>query len=478
MTIIAYQWAMEVVLTKMVLRQDGVAARYTRAQRTIDLTPYLGDGGNVSTTKTLRGQPSGAFQISFGDQADPDAGDTLYALIEPMDMLEIRASRTPHLYAGAKLPLIMRGFVSAVRRSESLGSDGSPSRVVTVAGHDFGKLWEIHQVWQELAITTEQPVLTVFGLQARLGITVAVLNIEDFMQSFVTKVMNPKVTDMAYYSSQVVKPFVAECSVKEGRLIPNVISVMESGSYWAIVSAVADAPWNELFIRDEEDGPHFVFRPAPFRGIDGKLILQDAADPGMVIIPAEEVVSWDVGRSDGRVANFFWVPPGSSSLDTNQYVVAGSLVTGSGLDFNYGNNAPQLYGEKKMEVSSALIADDSAGQTADMPAGQRPAENNRRVQWYQHRAAQLQAMNRDNSVLEDGTAAVMGREQHVIGQYLRLLRGDTTADVYVTAVTHSFSPLSSWQTTLAIERGTGFLTRNREESSSYYGEGRKGPYST
>ncbi|HEY0205066.1 MAG TPA: hypothetical protein VGC15_13065 [Acetobacteraceae bacterium] len=476
MSVPVYRWALDVRLLKLVDRKDGVAARYTKADRSIDLTPFLGDGGAVSTTKTLRGEPSGAFSVSFGDQIEPSVRDTVYALVEPMDMIEIRASREPHKYAGKDLPLIMRGFVSSVRRSRNI-SDDTPQRGVVISGHDFGKLWMIHQVWQELATVTEQPVLTVFGLQAALGIKVAVMDIEEFMAEFVNKVMNPKIAKMAAFANRQIKPFVLETSVKEGRLIPNVISSMAQGPYWNIIAAVSDAPWNELFVRDEEDGPHLVFRPAPFKGLDGKLILQDAKDPGTVFVPDVQIVQSDESRTDSRIANFFWTPPGTSSLDTNQYATAGALIDGSALDFKHPNNAPELYGEKKMEAGTSLIPDDSKGQTGTQAIGDRPAEATRYVQWYRHRADQLQAMNRDNGVLEDGSLAVMGREDYVIGKYVRITEGDLDREAYVISVSHTLAPLGSWDTTLQVERGTGFLERNKAQGSPYYAEGRKGPYS-
>lgn len=479
MTAPVYRWACTVVVTKMVHRGgDGVATRFTEADRTIDLTPLLGDGGSVSTTKSLGGEPCGAFSIVFGDQCEESAKDTVYARVEAMDLVEIRASREPHKYAGQDLPLIMRGFVSRVRRPESMGADGSPTRSVVITGHDSGKMWKIHQIWQELAVVTEQPVLTVFGLHALLGLDVAVVDIEKFMLDFMEKVVNPKVEALAAYSQQTVKPFIAELSVTEGRLVPAVIDVLGGGSYWSIVSSVCDAPWNELFVRDEEDGPHFVHRPAPYYGVDGKLILEGATDPGEYMIPDTQVVYNDQSRGDSNVANFYWVPPGTSALDTNGLVTSGALVDGSALDFQHGNNKPELYGERKMEANSVLIPDTSDGNTANLPIGDRPAENDKRISWYRHRSQQLQAMNRDNSVFEDGSLTVMGREDLVIGKYARLVRGDLECKAYVVAVSHQFQPFGNWTTSLSTERGTGFLERLKLTGSPYYLEGRKGPFST
>lgn len=478
MAIPVYTFGLSVTCTKMVDRDEdnGVAARYAGADRLIDLTPYLGEAGAVRTSKSM-GQCSGSFEISFGDQMDPGFMDSLYARLEPMDMIEIRATRDPHAYVGRDMPLVMRGFLDLVRRSETVGEDNRPRRVVILSGHDFGKLLEIHQVFWELTIVKERPMLTAFGLQAALGLKVEMVGVSQFVQTFVDKVANAKIADLEMFSRQVVKRFVAETSVEQGQIIPSRVGEVMDTTYWGLVSAFADRPWNELFIRDEEDGPHVIFREVPYRGLDGKYIMPTAADPGTVDLDIAEVVQLDVGRSDSRVANFFWTPPGSSSLDSSGYAVVGSLVSGSALDFRHGNNLPELYGERKMQVMTALQPD----VLTDLPTRLQPIDQQAAagtyVPWYRTRARQLQQLNRDNSVLEDGGIVAMGREDYTIGRYLRLTRGDLVSEFYVTGVTHTMQPLNVWTTSLQVERGTGFLTRLRVSDSPYLAENRPGPYS-
>jgi len=130
MTVRVYAPAVQVRLVKLVQRQNGIAGQYEGGQREVDLTPYLGDGSAIRTKKGLR-EDAGGFSISFSDKLDPDTMDSIYALVEPMDLIEIRATRQPDLYIGQDLPLIMRGFVSSVRRPESMSNEGTPSRAVT-----------------------------------------------------------------------------------------------------------------------------------------------------------------------------------------------------------------------------------------------------------------------------------------------------------------------------------------------------------
>ena len=70
-------------------------------------------------------------------------GDSLYALVEPMDLIEIRIARESHKNSHKDLPIVMRGFVSEIRRDETMGPDGKASRRVIISGQDYGKLLQI-----------------------------------------------------------------------------------------------------------------------------------------------------------------------------------------------------------------------------------------------------------------------------------------------------------------------------------------------
>ena len=97
-------WRQTVSLIKLVDRKGGQAMR--AAPKQVDLTPFIGDGGIVRTTKTI-GSPAGGFTIVLPDRVQPSIKDTAYALVEPMDMIEIRSSEHPEKYAGQPLPLVM-----------------------------------------------------------------------------------------------------------------------------------------------------------------------------------------------------------------------------------------------------------------------------------------------------------------------------------------------------------------------------------
>ena len=258
--------------------------------------------------------------ISFLDQVLPTINDSAYALIEPMDMIEIRMARNPSLYAGGKLPIKMRGFVSSISRVETIGDDGSPARQVVITGQNFGKLWQINSIFWQIAYSQDLPLLTLWRVNAITGMDVAFESASVYMQDFVNKVMNPKIAQMAAFANRQVLPFTTNCTVNQGQVTPPAMTTLSEGNYWSILTTFMDSPWNELFIQDIESGPQLVFRPTPYKDLNGIFIMPGAVDPGTVAIDISDVTSISVARSDDNVANYFWVDPNTSSLDTDAIV--------------------------------------------------------------------------------------------------------------------------------------------------------------
>jgi hypothetical protein len=470
-----YRPAIEVKLLKMVQRREGAAERYTAAEREIDLTPFLGDGGSIRTAKSVY-EAAGGFTVSFADQKHPNAMDTVSALVEPMDAIEIRGARKPHRFAGEKLPLIMRGWVSDIERDESVSPDGTPRRQVTIKGQDSGKLWLINQVIFEIAVLQEIPFLDLFRMQAATGVDVSFMPVSSFITQLTERIVNDKVRRMAAFSSQQVRPFRVEATVGQG-IVSATTAASVQGPIWQIAELFADRPWNELFIEDEEEGPLVRFRPTPYRDLAGNLIMPGATDPGRVDLSDDAVVALAMKRSDRQLANFFWVPPGATMFDTNAYANVASLQRGDVLDQNHPNNRPELYGVRRMQVQTRLLPNSISGLPSREPtqaARQRAAGQT--VLWHQQRAAELKQMNRDNAVFEDGSATLRGSEELKVGRYLRLTRGDLVSESYMTRISHNITPLQGWTTNAGLERGTGFLERTKRPRTAYYAEAGRGPY--
>lgn len=477
MPVRVYSPKISVTLIKIVSRSgSGVAERFSGAARQIDLTPFLSDGGAVKIEKSIT-DPAGAFAIAFSDRLDQATRDTLYACIEAMDLLEIRGARQPHLYAGQPLPLLMRGFVSSVRRAESMQPDGTPQRVVVVQGQDAGKLWQINRFFYEaIYANADSQYLNTFRLQTAVGIEAAWLPVNELMRQLTERVINAKIRDMAGYADRIIPLFRADrLTVPEGLVSANLIAPFQ-GAFWGLVELVADRPWNEVFIEDAEEGPSLVFRPTPYKDLAGRLIMAGATDPGTIDVTADDVVSLDVGRSDARVANFFYTPAGASLLDAGAYLTVAEIAEGSPFDLNYSNNRPELYGLRKMEAESRLLPNSAGILPSQVQGEQRDAVGREMLAWHIARARKLREMNRDNAIFEGGTATLKGHEHLRPGRYLRITRGQHVAEYYMPRVIHSIIPLGAWTTTAVLERGGGFLNRVASEGSPYIREGFKGPY--
>lgn len=476
MTVKVFRPAIEVSLFKMVKRRAGIASRYAESSRKIDLTPYLGDNSSVRTLKSLY-EGAGGFTLTFADQPYSETLDTVEAMIEPMDMIEIRAAREPWRYAGAPLPLVMRGWVTSVERPLGLGHDGTPQRSVIVGGQDSGKLWMIHQIFFEVAYLQETPFLDLFRMQAETGMDVAMLPVSEFITQLTDRIVNEKVHGMAAFSQQLVRRFRVNATVTEGTASANVAANVQ-GTIWEIAELFADRPWNELFIEDEEEGPVVRFRPCPARDIEGNFIMAGAADPGTVEVDYAAIENLRLRRSDSQVANFFVVPPGSSMLESGGLVNVAFLQSGEPLDDGYGNNDPNLYGRRRMQMPTRLLPDNLNTLPIMQPDESRRVAAARDVRfWHQRRAADLKSLNRDNVVFQDGTARLRGSEELKIGRYLRVTEASkATLEAYMTRVAHHITPFQSWKTDVALDRGTGFLERTKRTTSSFFAETANGPY--
>ena len=465
----------EVRLIKLVGVANGQAYRWQTANAEFNITPMLGEAGVVRTTKSLI-DPCGGFTVSFADREDPAGLDTLYGLLEPMDMVEIRMARQPHLYGG-QLPIVMRGFISELERTETL-ANGKPQRAVVIHGQDMAKLWQIHQLLPETIYASgASPYMDTYRLQAVTGIEVAYLPVSEFMRQLTEIVMNDKVGKLSAFANAYVPPFFIRASVPEGIVSCSLVAPF-TGPFWRLAELVADRPWNELFVEDTEYGPDVIFRPAPFKhAYGGGFILPGAEDPGTVRRTEADVVSWSAKRSDYRVSNFYWVPPGSSMLDTSVQANVASLQNADLMDFEYPNSAEALFGQRKMTVETRLLPDDVTETPIRLNGMARMAEGQKVINWHTHRARQLKELNRDNVALEEVTAVMKGHEEFKVGRYLELTRGQIVSEAYITRVSQVFRPQRLFETSLTLERGTGFLMRDQAGGRPFWAEGREGPYS-
>lgn len=492
-----YHPQVEVLLYKNVDRTtagDGVplSARFKGADRIVDLAPWLSDASGVRTTKSVR-DPAGGFSLTLVDRVHGKDLDSIYGLIEPMDCIEIRMARmaTSRITNAGKLPIIMRGFISDVRRAEAISGAGKPQRQVIISGQDYGKLWQIFQIFYEKNFPVGATLLTNWKLFTKYGMGFQNMSCRQFMKEAVQKILNPFIATMKGKNEsgeepkdsplQEIKVEDADLTAVPGTVAPSGINQFQGGTLYSMLHSFGDVgPWNELFLEDREDGVFLVYRPNPFYAVNGEYLPtkrfknDDAKEPDTVLLLADEIQSITVSRSDQNVANYFWVDAPRSQL-TNGSTAKLMAATGAPETFliDHRNATRDIYGLRKMmEVTNQgdpLEKHHGNGVTKDEHAKQYTLTSG----WIDRRRYELVEQNKDNVVFEAGSLRIKGREDIRAGMYIEVMRGSISYFFYVVQVEQEFVPFQGYFTTLTVERGTGFIVRAQREAglqSPYFAE--------
>lgn len=463
--------------------QPAVSTRYQGKDEAIDLTPFLDAGSSVRTSKNVR-EPAGGFVLTFADRPQSQSGsselESIYGLVEPMDIVEIRmwggVGPTP-----AKLPIVMRGFVSNVRRAQAMTGAG-PQRQVVVSGQDYGKIWQTFQVIHLIAYAESKNLLTNFALWQLFGVAAQnVMPAGGWVRAMIDKIINPHMAGFMPSNSTVPRSLKTgdSISVAHGKVNDSYQSMQ--GSIYDILKLHGDVGiWNELYTEDREDGVHVVYRPIPALDLyTGKKIQDDAPDPVFCPIADDVVKSLVVDRSDANVSNFYWVNGARLDVITDmQRRLAAIPADDARVSIHdYANSARKYYGDRAM-YGDTQQADDA---TQNFNSGE--AEAAHRVRdgqleaWVDKRRRIMMEMNRDNVVFERGTASVKGGVMRVgntdlmrAGDYARIKQGRFEFDAYVPQIEHEYAPLSHYTQTLTLERGNGFAKRMASGNSPWLTE--------
>lgn len=473
-TVTIYDPNLQVTLYKTISRAtlDGsnpASQRFQGTQRSIDLTPFFGENGSVRTSKGVR-DPAGGFALTFpdipyiGQYAGQQTFESLYGLIEPMDFIEIRFRHNPATAAGQPPPVIMRGFVSTVNRVETMGSDGKPQRSVSVAGQDYGKIWQMMQIMYLPQFVIGEDILSNFKLFERFGGALDTLTATQFVSQVFDKIINPFITNFVPVGS------LCPATIEAGQYLSVTHGVTsltgtqnQEGTIYSILKTFCDVgSWNELYLQDEEDGVHCVFRPIPAMDLNGDLIQSDAPSPEYVDINDTDVVSLNVSRTDANVANYYWVRAPRfdlcSSLYMQQFALQGADPE-SVLQTTYPNTLSSLYGLRPMLTETQMGGDDVSAMGSGLLAPDQNKRDTSMAGWINDRRVILAKMNQDNVLYESGSMRVRGNEAIRAGMYVRLHRGTFVATYYVVKVDHDYMPFQGVFSSLTLERGTGFIER-------------------
>lgn len=464
----------KIKLIKLIKRSEiaeGVPLESSRYQAYVfNLTPLLGESGTVQISKSVR-ESAGAFSIQIPDKADGTITESIYGLVEPMDMVEIRMAHDPFEYPDG-IPIVMRGLITTISRGETM-QDDKPLRVVTITGHDYGKVMQILQIFYlNISIVGENIIseLKFFHKYFENG-SPKLMSAEEFASGMLKNVINPYLNRLTAVTEKAVRAFSLEISI-DGYVSPQTISSFEDISVDGMMRKIFDVgAFNEMFIEDRETGIVLVIRPTPFKNVKKKFIQGSAV---LNTIGSDEIVSVNVSRTDANVANYYWVVNYRWAFMQNEDAKAQASILNpdSFVKFQVQNASLAHYGIRKMEVESVLGPPDYAN--ADSAKKEQiPGETTSLAYWLDRRRDLLAEMNIDNVVFESGTMVVMGNEKIKPGTYVRVLRGpkqEHALEAYVYQVEHVFRPFTSMQTILSFDRGTGFIDRARKKVPPYLSE--------
>lgn len=446
--------------------------------RSFDLTKWLGESGSVRTSKSVR-QPAGGFSITFADKGVND--ETLYALIEPMDMLEIRFCHDPFEYSkpseGYRPPIVMRGLVSNVSRNETM-SGGKPVRTVSVSGQDFGKILQVLQIFYLNNSVVGDNLLTEFRFFQKYSedkpkhMPAAV-----FVQRVMAKVVTPYLERLALKATGAgvgVRPISQwdENVTVDGVVSPWLLNQYENVSLYQMLAGILDVgPFNELYVEDREDGVRLNVRPAPFLDAMGNPI--QGVRPEKIKIGSDDVVSMTVNRTDAGTANYYWVQAAQWALYNNETakMLASIGAESSFIKFDYLNSNMAYYGIRRMQVTTSLLPHDYIPSDSDKEE-QAQSNSVKSGNWIEARRDLLAKINKDNVIFENGNMRLRGNERIKAGMQLELRRGEgnVKSSAYITQVDHEFSPFQGFYTNIVIERGTGFINRSQQKNPVYFDE--------
>lgn len=523
---------LRVMLHKLVQRTtvDGdkpASQRFQQTKRSIDLTDMVSEFGTVTTAKGVR-QAAGGFTIAFSDRPYGESStlETVYGLVEPMDGIELRMSHN-HGQQNRKPPIIMRGFVSAVERSQSVDGNGAPIRTVTIRGQDYGKIWQMIRIDYRPQNVLGNAFITQFPLFERFGIAVtANKTAKEFFTEVVEKIINPHLAGFLPQDWPMPRQITVEALTTKG-LTSVSGPQQQEGSLYDILATFLDVRpgFNEIYIEDRPDGVVAVLRPNPALDLDGNFIQQPAgyqevnapsetAPPppapaptpaapeptppgaaaddtpittlpetvvtasrisppsprpapatGRVVakrytVPASDIISLELSRTDQDVANYFWVEnPRYEMLEdfARAYGVANTAARASVYMETYPNNRPSIYGIRPMVVATQM------GDSTNFSTGADRAGTDRNITqsmlWADDRRAVLAAMNKDNVMLETGQVRMAGNENIRAGMHLNLGAGALAAPYYAATVIQEYQPFKGYFTTVQLERGQGFVRR-------------------
>lgn len=468
-------------LYKSIMRKPGdaglpVSQRYADKDAFIDLTPFLGDGSNIVTGKDIT-QPSGTFSLTFSDRPNVSgqslgpvlstAGlESVYGLVEPMDVVEIRIwngrGSCPN-----PMPIKMRGFVTEISRGRQMGPDGRPLRTVVVSGQDYGKILSSFQILYLPSYSGSMPLLTGFGIFEQFGIDAKnTIAGGEFISMMMDKIINPMLDTLIPKFSPMPRVIIPDIQAT-GML--NNSYMNQEGSVYDLLKGFLDVGhWNELFIEDREDGVYLVWRPIPAYDLMSRDRIQpNSPPPNYGVIPDNDIMNVRQVRNDEAVYNYYWVTNQRFDMIDDIYrQMDAYMAEGIKQTMAYPNTKFDYYGLRPMYAESVMGPEDMDNMTSGLDEQTQTQRNSSETDWLNNRREIVIAMNRDNVVMETGSMELKGGPLRYAngdplkaGDYITVQDGLIVWDGYCTSLQDNFQPYRSYTSSIQFKRGTGFAQR-------------------
>lgn len=454
-----------VILYKSSARKRNVTHDRFGSFNMLNLTPFLNEGSSVTTQRSIN-NPNGGFTIRLGDQFVSKHGDSIYGLVEPMDAIEIRMSRT------GKPLMVMRGVVTDISLDESMGQ--GPTRTVTITGNDYGAFLRMIQILFMKGSSRDDLIIQMSGqyMQEKFGIPYGSMKAAQFVSLMVDNVVNKFIEGL---SNNALQPLVVDLTGAnaEDIVYPMGYQANPEGTMWSHIQKYGNlGPFYEAFMDDGEDVTTFWYRKPAFKNIKtDKYIFPDTSAKSFSV-PPSEITGIKYSRSERDVANFYYVRAPHVDFLTGMDAITQSVMSDGqklvtdGVGFE--NCDLNLFGRRAMEISTnhgAALVPGALKEEYEKGMNYLTAYLVKQIKY-------LQDSNIDNAVFESGTIRCAGRPEYKVGHYCDVtwLSG-LKASGYVTAVSHTFEPYKGYTTTLQYARGTGFVNRTNAAHPYLYGQG-------